>query len=109
MSLKYVNNKKDLPTNSDFECPICLENIDIDEIVNGVPNCVICMNGHRMHNICFKQMTNPMCPTCRTTDIKFCKSKLGYGYVERKGGKKRKTRKKRKARKKRKTKKNSYF
>ena len=33
MSLKYVFNKEDLPKNSEFECPICFENIDIDELV----------------------------------------------------------------------------
>ena len=91
MSLQYVYNKEDLPKNSEHECPICLLNIDIDEKVDGVPNCVICINGHRMHNICFRQTLKRECPICRTTDIRFCYSKLlGYAYVERKGGKREK-------------------
>lgn len=106
MSLQYVERKEELPTNSDNECPICLEPIDIDESVGGVPNCVICSNGHRIHNNCLNSSRRRECPVCRTTELKFCKSKLGYSYVARKGGKKRKTYKKRKTNKKRKTKNN---
>jgi hypothetical protein len=104
MSLQYVKTKDQLPTNTDYECSVCLEPIDIDEIVNDVPNCVICSNGHRTHNICLNQFHTRECPICRTKELRFCKSKLGYSYVPRKGGKKRKTYKKRKTNKKRKIK-----
>jgi len=50
MSLQYVKTKEQLPTNTDYECSVCLGPIDIDEVVNDVPNCVICNNGHRIHN-----------------------------------------------------------
>jgi hypothetical protein len=107
MPLTYVTKKEQLPTDSDFECPICLDIIDIDEVKNSQLNCVICINGHRFHNICFKKTGRHACPTCGSTDIRFCKSNLGYSY--RKGGKKRKTYKKRKICKKRKTKNNRCF
>ena len=104
MSLKYVATKAELPKDTDFECPICFENIDIDEVVNGAPNCVICSNGHRMHNICYKRFGKLECPVCRSSEIRFCRSKaLGYSYVERKGGKIRKTYKKRKTKKRKQT------
>lgn len=103
MALQYVKTKEQLPIDSEYECPICLENIDIDEKVDEVPNCVICSNGHRMHNNCLSGTHRRECPICRSTDLRFCKSKLGYSYVARKGGKK-KTHKKRKTYKKRKTK-----
>lgn len=106
MTLQYVKTKDQLPIDSEYECPICLDNIDIDETIDGVPNCVICSNGHRIHNNCFNTSRNRECPVCRSTDLRFCKSKLGYSYVARKGGKKRKTHKKRKTNKKRKTKNN---
>jgi hypothetical protein len=84
MLLQYVKIKDDLPKDTQIECPICLENIDLDEIVDGVPNCVICINGHRMHNICFSKCKNYECPRI---DIKFCKSIFGYSYAERKSTK----------------------
>jgi len=96
MPLQYVKTKDQLPIDSDYNCPICMDNIDLDETVYGVPNCVICGNGHRMHNSCFNQTRNHECPSCKTQVIKFCKSQLGYSYVEREGGKKRKTHKKKK-------------
>ena len=109
MTLQYVETKEQLPIDSDYECPICLNNIDIDETVDGVPNCVICSNGHRSHNNCFNRSAKHECPVCKSDDIRFCKSRLGYSYVERKGGKKRKTHKKRKINKKRKSKNNKRF
>jgi hypothetical protein len=109
MPLKYVEKKEQLPADSQFECPICLKNINIDEVEDGQLNCVICINGHRTHNICFKEWGKQECPTCKSKDIRFCKSILGYSYAERKGGKKRKTCKKRKICKKRKTKNNRRF
>jgi len=103
MEFKYAKTRENLPKDSDFQCPICYENIDIDEVKNGQCNCVICINGHRTHNTCYNQSNAPECPVCRSQTMKFCKSYLGYGYVERKGGKKRKTHKRRKINKKRKT------
>lgn len=107
MTLQYVNTKDKLPTDSDYTCPICLNNIDVDEKVDGVPNCAICSNGHRVHTICFNQMSKHECPVCKSMDMHFCSSRLfGYAYAERKGGKKRKTyRKKKKTHKK---KRNTY-
>ena len=115
MSLKYVKTKEELPDYIDFKCPICFDNINIDELLDGDEfldgqyNCVICENGHRIHNSCFKKMKKHECPICKSNDIRFCKSKLGYSYAERKGGKKRKTNKKRKICKKGKTKNNRRF
>jgi len=87
MSLQYVDTKDKLPMNSDYECPVCQEPIDIDEIIDGVPNCGICNNGHRIHNECLKKLNNRVCPICRSTNFTNCKSRLGYSYVARKGGK----------------------
>jgi hypothetical protein len=106
MTLEYVATKDQLPADSDFECSICLNNIDVDEKVDDTPNCVICINGHRTHNTCLSGSHIRECPVCRTKELRFCKSKLGYSYVARKGGKKRKTHKKRKTYKKGKTKNN---
>jgi hypothetical protein len=86
MPLKYVETKDQLPIDSDYECPICLNDINLDEVVDGVPNCVICHNGHRVHNNCFRQSTKHECPVCKTDDLRFCKSIFGYSYVERNGG-----------------------
>lgn len=105
MTLQYVKTKDQLPIDSEYECPICLDTIDID----GTPNCVICSNGHRMHNNCLNQMHKRKCSICLSTDLRFCKSKLGYSYVARKGSKKRKTHKRRKTYKRRKTKNNRRF
>jgi hypothetical protein len=106
MTLEYVKTKDQLPIDSDYECPICLDIIDIDESIDGVPNCVICSNGHRMHNVCLNTLHKRECTICRSIDLRFCKSILGYSYVPRKGGKKRKTYKKVKSHKKRNTKNN---
>ena len=98
MPLKYVDTKDKLPPESDYQCPICLHDIDVDEKVNGVPNCAICSNGHRVHNTCFNQMTKRECPVCKSNTMHFCTSRLfGYAYAERNGGKKRKTKKSRKS------------
>jgi len=107
MSLEYVNTKEELPVDSDFTCCICLENIDLDDkTIDKVPNCVICAGGHRLHNVCFQKLYKLKCPLCESTFFRFCKSKKGYSYVKRLGGKKRKTNKKRKICKKMKTKNN---
>ena len=108
MSLKYVATKAELPKDTDYECPICFENIDIDEVVDGAPNCVICSNGHRMHNNFYNSYVRASgelkCPLCKSSEFRFCRSKaLGYSYVERKGGKIKKTYKKRKTKKRKQT------
>jgi len=94
--LEITENKNDLPLDTDLNCPICFENIDLEEQDKyGVPNCVICENGHRIHNKCFKSQTKHECPVCRNNNLKFCKSSKGYLYISRKGGKRRITIKKR--------------
>jgi hypothetical protein len=110
--MEIAKTKDDLPPDTDLECPICYENINLDEVRQGVPNCLICENGHRIHRDCPSNPSSGFnhineCPVCRNKNMKNCKSRNGYSYVERKGGKKRKTRKsKRKTRKnKRKTRK----
>ena len=111
MVLTYVGTKNELPK-EDMECPICMEEIDLDEIKNGVPNCVICSNGHRMHRLCFNQLHTGICPICRDETITNCYGTLkGYAYGKRKGGKRsgskrsgsKRTNKKRKTNKRRKT------
>jgi len=87
--LEIAETKKDLPQDTDLTCPICLEKIDVDEIKNYVPNCVICNNGHRFHNDCFNNSSKHECPICRNKDMKFCKQRDGYLYAKRKGGKRR--------------------
>jgi hypothetical protein len=130
MPIAYVRNKKDLPPDSDFECSICLSEINIDEITNGQPNCVICENGHRLHLKCYNKQIKTIneqemeeygaiyghkilkCPLCKIdiSHTRFCKSyQEGYSYRPSKGGKsgkKKKTYKKRKMCKKRKIKHN---
>ena len=87
MVLQYVRTKNELPK-EEMECPICMEEIDLDEIKNSVPNCVICSNGHRMHRNCFNQLHTGICPICRDEKITNCYGTLkGYAYGERKGGK----------------------
>lgn len=108
--LKIAETKTDLPKDTDLECPVCLNNVDLDGLDNYTPNCVICDNGHRMHFNCLRSSSNHECPVCRNKHMQFCKSKDGYFYAERKGGKKtkytnkrgRKTYKKRKTNNKRK-------
>jgi len=96
--MEFAETKDKLPSETDLNCPICFENIDLDELDKyGVPNCVICENGHRIHNKCFNLTENHNCPVCRNKHISFCKSYKGYSYVPRKGGKtKKKTMNKRK-------------
>ena len=92
MTLQFAITKDQLPMDSDLQCPICLEDINLDEIKDGTPNCVICNNGHRIHNDCFKSSTKNECPVCKNDKIRYCKSSLGYSYATRKGGKKNKNR-----------------
>jgi hypothetical protein len=106
--LKIAETKDKLPPDTNVECPICYENINLDEVKEGVPNCLICGNGHRMHRHCPSfPFDNPInqCPVCKTSNMKNCKSQAGYAYAERKGGKKRrrKTYKRKKTYKRRKT------
>jgi len=105
---EVVENKNQLPSNLNSECPICYEEIDINEILGGVPNCKICANGHRWHSYCptMKQYGPSICPICRSNDVKYCKFRDGYMY-NKKGGKRRKTRSK-KYRKHKKSRRKSY-
>ena len=91
MPLKYVDSKDELPTNSDTDCPICFEPIDLDNTEGPGQSCVICSEcGHRFHYGCFMKTKNNKCPICRGVDtMRMCNSILGYSYVERKGGKRR--------------------
>ena len=84
MKLKIVQKKEEIPLDSYDKCSICLENIDIDEILKGVPNCIICDNGHITHNNCFRLCTKHECPLCKDINIKFCKSIFGYSYFSKK-------------------------
>jgi hypothetical protein len=115
--IEYAKSKDLLPKDTDLQCQICLEDIDLDSKKDGVPDCVICDNGHRCHQTCYQQYNTPNCPLCKNTKMKFCKSPLGYAYSPRKGGrgkkskskfyKKNKTYKRRKTLKRRKTHKRS--
>jgi len=90
--LQIAKTKEDLPPDTDLQCPICFENIDLDGKKDGVPNCIICANGHRMHRHCPSfPSDNPInqCSLCKNTNMKNCKSAAGYSYSERKGGKRR--------------------
>jgi hypothetical protein len=99
----------DIPIDS---CSICLEEIDLEKkSIDGMPVCVICDNGHRIHYLCFVTLRNSayniVCPICRIEMLqpRLCYTNLkGYAYTYRKGGKRRKT-KKTKKQKKRKSKK----
>lgn len=89
--LKITKTKDDLPKDTDLECPICLEEIDVGEIKNHVPTCIICDNGHRMHNECFQKTNKHQCPVCKNQHMRYCKTRDGYLYAERKGGKRRRS------------------
>lgn len=78
MTLLHFLTKDKLPNNGIFECPICLLLMDLDEIVDGVPNSVICDNGHRVHYHCFMRAMKHQCPICRSNHMRFCKSQFGY-------------------------------
>lgn len=80
MKLKIAKTKDKLPLDSYGICSICLENIDIDEILDGVPNCIICDNGHITHNNCFRLCAKHECPLCKDNNIYFCRSIFGYLY-----------------------------
>jgi hypothetical protein len=88
--LEIAKTKGDLPEDTQTECPICLENIDLDEIKNGMPNCMICDEGHRTHRDCFSKYTKKHAcpfPDCGNKNMRNCKSNAGYSYAPRKGGK----------------------
>lgn len=91
MPLVYTDNKAELGVIED--CYVCLEPIDVDSVVGGVPDCVICENGHRLHRRCYDNLTLKTCGICRSTIFKNCYTRqFGYSYVPRTGGK-RKTKK----------------
>ena len=55
---------------------------------NGMPNCMICDEGHRTHRHCFaSNYYKHECPLCRNKNMINCKSRAGYSYAPRKGGK----------------------
>jgi hypothetical protein len=83
LNLIYVKTKNELPNAID-DCSICFEEIDVDQIIGGVPNIIICCNGHRIHRNCLSKCAKYQCPVCRTNIIKNCKSHLGYSYILRK-------------------------
>ena len=110
MSLSFVRSQSQLPSYVDHQCAICLEDVDPRGRTSiGTPNCVICINGHRMHKECYDSWGRGSCPTCRVTqrdgNIKHCYAgAVGYGYAQRYGGRRRnKTHKKRKTHKRKKT------
>jgi hypothetical protein len=110
---EIANTIDQLPPNTNLECPICYEHIDMNEILGGVPNCKVCVNNHRWHSYCptMKQYGPAICPICRSNDVKFCKFRDGYMY-NKKGGKKNrskyKSRKYRKNKSHKKSKRKSY-
>lgn len=102
--LEIAETKEDLPKNTDLQCPICLDDINLDELDKfGTPNCVICDNGHRIHNACYRQANDRVCPVCKNDHMNFCKTSRGYLYAPRKGGKKRRTKRRTKRQTKRHT------
>jgi hypothetical protein len=76
MPLKYVDSKDELPPNSDTDCPICFEPIDLDNTEGPGQSCVICSEcGHRFHYGCFMKTKNNKCPICRGVDtMRMCNS-----------------------------------
>ena len=58
---KYVFVKQQIPklTVKDTQCPFCSQNIDLEN------NCVICENGHRLHQNCWQNQSDKLkCPVC---------------------------------------------
>ena len=87
--LEVAKTKEDLPPDTDLECPICYDQIDLDKKKDGELNCIICENGHRWHGNCLDSTHKHECPVCRNKNMKYCKSRTGYLYAPRKGGKSR--------------------
>ena len=113
MPIGYAKTREELPDYVDNQCAICFEDVDPNSTTSyGVPGCVVCINGHRMHRECYDSWGMHECPTCKVKEIdgnvKNCYTKMtGYGYGQRRGGVKRnKTHKKRKTHKRKKTKTN---
>jgi hypothetical protein len=93
--LEIAKTKEELPQDTDLQCKYCKKNIDLDEKKEGVPNCVICPEGHRCHRDCFSAISvNNKCPICGEKDMRFCKSQAGYAYAEKKGGRGKKSKSK---------------
>lgn len=91
--LKIAETENDLPKYIDLECPICYRDIDVGEIKDHVPTCMICDNGHMVHNKCFQKTNKHQCPLCKNQHMRYCKTTNGYLYAERKGGKRRRSKK----------------
>lgn len=90
----YAYKKKCIEiTDTEDECPICLCKIER-------PDCISCINGHRMHYSCYVKMFNknmanvnvnnepkPLptsCPICRNKEFKYCSPTPERKSVERK-------------------------
>jgi|LauGreDrversion4_1035100.scaffolds.fasta_scaffold64474_2 endogenous inhibitor of DNA gyrase (YacG/DUF329 family) len=75
-------------------CSICRKEVDADDEINGVPNCVTCVNGHFIHRQCYNSMLNIMeirsCPLCKKPVEENCSGYHGYFKPNRKGGIKKK-------------------
>jgi hypothetical protein len=91
----FTKTKRDLLSHvdsEDFKCPICLEDIEPDEVIEGRPNCIMCVRGHRCHTKCYEaQIKKPLeCPICRSTELpNFCYNRqLGYIYIKKSANKK---------------------
>lgn len=82
-----VEYSQEKPPNQ--ECSICLEEVDANDVKDGVPNCVTCKNSHFIHRSCFDKMTNHKCPICRENVKYNCRGYQGYIKPNRKGGFKR--------------------
>lgn len=99
MPLTYTRDKADLGIIE--PCFVCKKEIDVDGVVDGVPNCVICENGHRLHRTCFEERLRKL-----KTDKCYCgegfkmcyTSEFGYGYIKTVGGKRKTVGGKRKTR-----------
>ena len=35
------------------ECSVCLEDVDADDVFDGMADCVTCSNGHYIHRRCY--------------------------------------------------------
>jgi len=82
-------------------CNICKKIINYDEKIDNIPNCVVCPESHRCHNVCLKGAKLVACPVCDSKDMKFCtriveQAKQAAKSTQRIGGKRKKTKKVRK-------------
>lgn len=57
-------------------CNICKNVINYDEIIDSVPNCVVCPESHRCHKVCFSGAGLVACPVCQDKSMKFCRREI---------------------------------